>query len=161
PGQHANHALAAILSHEADKVAGDASQYPEQIRDGLRPWQPKKFYFSAGGPGGGGAQAQSRVCRVDMALYDSLLGRTYPAFGTGGRSMHKCQGMAPLLSLPGPSNAAFSLAETTIAGQMAKDEKGLFDGIDTSIAGLAQFAGARPPRDLTEGLNAIQASVQA
>ena len=62
PGQHANHALAAILSHEAYKLAGDPTKYPEQIQQGLRPWQPRKFYYAAGfggGPGGGcrGARA--------------------------------------------------------------------------------------------------------
>jgi LmbE family N-acetylglucosaminyl deacetylase len=36
PGQHAHHALAAILSHEAYKVAGDPTKYPEQIRQGRR-----------------------------------------------------------------------------------------------------------------------------
>jgi LmbE family N-acetylglucosaminyl deacetylase len=163
PGQHAHHALAAILSHEAYKVAGDPTKYPEQIAQGLRPWQPKKFYFAAGGPGGGaqGSGAPTRTCRVDLALYDFLLGRTYAAIGTEARSMHKCQGMAPLLSLPGPSNAAFQLAETTIAGEMTRDEKGLFDGVDTTIPGLAQFAGPRPPRDLTEGLGQVASSVQA
>src|SRR3954469_13785739 len=48
PGQHAHHALSAILSHEAYKLAGDPTKYPEQIKDGLRPWQPKKFYYAAG-----------------------------------------------------------------------------------------------------------------
>src|SRR5207249_1504129 len=42
PGQHAHHAVAAILSHEAYKLASDPTKYPEQIRDGLRPWQPRK-----------------------------------------------------------------------------------------------------------------------
>src|SRR6476661_5257735 len=32
PGQHAHHALSAILSHEAYKLAGDATKYPEQIK---------------------------------------------------------------------------------------------------------------------------------
>ena len=57
PGQHAHHALSAILSHEAYKLAGDPTKYPEQIKDGLRPWQPKKFYFTVGGPGGGNPPA--------------------------------------------------------------------------------------------------------
>ncbi len=168
PGQHAHHALAAILSHEAYKVAGDPTKYPEQIREGLRAWQPKKFYFAGGfgGPGGGnagvaGATAPpTRSCSVDLSLYDSMLGRTYAEIGSEARSMHKCQGMAQLLALPGPSSSTFQLAETTIAGQQAKDEKGLFDGVDTSITGLAQFAGARPPRDLSDGLNAISSSIQ-
>src|SRR5437660_1130380 len=81
----ANTALAAILSHEAYKGAGDPTRYPEQITQGLRAWQPKKFYFAGGfGPGGGAAgtagvtaAAPSRSCTVDLALYDSMLGRTY------------------------------------------------------------------------------------
>ena len=33
--------------------------------------------------------------------------------------------------------------------------------IDTSIAGLAQFAGAKPPKGLLDGLNAVSSAVQA
>ena len=160
PGQHAHHALSAILSHEAYKQAGDPAKYPEQIKDGLRAWQPKKFYFTVGGPGGGSPPAGMRTCRVDLARYDSLLGKTFSEIGAEARSMHKCQGMAQLLALPGPSAATFRLAESVIPGQMDKDERTLFDGVDTSITGLAKFAGARPPKDLLDGLAAIAASVQ-
>ena len=75
--------------------------------------------------------------------------------------MHKCQGKAQLLALPGPAASQYQLAESTIPGAMDRDEKSLFDGVDTSVAGLAKFAGARPPKDLTEGLAAIASSVQA
>ena len=44
---------------------------------------------------------------------------------------------------------------------MQQDEKSLFAGIDTSVAGLAKFAGATPPKELTDGLAAISAAVQA
>ena len=44
-----------------------------------------------------------RSCwRIDLAVYDPLLGRTYSEIGTEARSMHKCQGMAQLLALAGP-----------------------------------------------------------
>jgi LmbE family N-acetylglucosaminyl deacetylase len=161
PGQHAHHALSAILSREAYKQAGDPLKYPEQIKDGLRAWQPRKFYVTLGGPGGGNPPAGARACRVDLALYDSLLGKTFSEIGTEARSMHKCQGQAQLLALPGPSASTFQLAESTIPGQMEKDERTLFDGVDTSIAGVAKFAGARPPRDLVDGLTIIAAAVQA
>ena len=69
--------------------------------------------------------------------------------------MHKCQGMAQLLSLPGPSFSSFQLVESTIPGQREREERSLFDGIDTTVAGLAQYAGPRPPRELTNGLAAI------
>src|SRR6185436_14760366 len=45
--------------------------------------------------------------------------------------------------------------------QQQKDEISLFDGVDSSVPGLAKFAGARPPKDLTDGLNTIAAATQA
>ena len=44
------HEATTILVREAYYAAGDASKYPEQLREGLRPWQPRKLYFSAPPP---------------------------------------------------------------------------------------------------------------
>jgi hypothetical protein len=55
----------------------------------------------------------------------------------------------------GRGAGGYQLRDTTINGQMAKDETSLFDGIDTSLAAVAQFAGAKPPAALTAGLEAI------
>jgi LmbE family N-acetylglucosaminyl deacetylase len=158
-GQH--HQASAVLAREAFKLAGDPAKYPEQLKDGLRPWQPKKFYFPAQGFGGGGAPpAQtSAATSVNLATYDPLLGRTYADIGAEARSMHKCQGMAQLLALPGPSTSTFQLVESTLPGGLARIDRSLFDGVDGSLAGLAQFAGPRPPRDLTNGLTAIATAV--
>src|SRR5207302_10100018 len=89
-----------------------------------------------------------------------LLGRTYSEIGAEARSMHKCQGMAQLLALPGPVTRTYRLVETTIAGQVQKDEKLLTDGIDSSVASLAQYAGARPSKDLVDGLAGIASQVR-
>src|SRR5690242_720323 len=47
------HEATTILAREGYLAAGDPNRYPEQIAQGLRSWQPKKLYFSAGfgGPG--------------------------------------------------------------------------------------------------------------
>src|SRR5207245_9108576 len=66
-----------------------------------------------------------------------------------------------LLALPGPASSVYQLAESTIPGAMDRDEKALFDGIDTTLSGLAKFAGARPPKPLVDGLTAIASTVQA
>src|SRR5580658_5154783 len=47
------HEATTVLVRESFRAAGDASMYPEQIGEGLRPWQPKKLYFAGGAPGGG------------------------------------------------------------------------------------------------------------
>src|SRR5215469_3404878 len=49
------HEATTILTRQAYEEADDPTKYPEQIREGLRPWQPKKLYYTAytgGGRGG-------------------------------------------------------------------------------------------------------------
>jgi LmbE family N-acetylglucosaminyl deacetylase len=156
-GQH--HQVSAMLAHEAVKMSGDSTKYPEQLHDGLRPWRPRKFYFTTG-YGFGDKEASGTTARINLASYDQLLGKTYFEIGTEARSMHKCQGMAQLLALPGPAATAYGLAESSIPGPAHRDEKSLFDGIDHSIEGLVQFAGHGAPNDLIEGLAALAAAVQ-
>src|SRR5215471_15751526 len=119
------HEATTILATEAYKRAGDPSQYPEQIKEGLRPWKPKKFYYT-GGRGGGPAGGRGRggppspasqasagqppaapaaggahVARINTSAYDELLGRTYAEIGSDARSNHKCQGTGGAPAIPG------------------------------------------------------------
>src|SRR4051812_2492838 len=159
-GQH--HMASAVITRDAYKLAGDPTKFPEQIKEGLRPWQPKKLYHSAGFGFPGEPQTPGRVTRVNSGVYDRLLGKTYAEIGTEARSMHKCQGMGQLLSLPAPAQTAtYQLVETTLPGQLQKDEASLFDGVDTGLASLARFAGPRVPKDLSEGLQAINTAALA
>src|SRR5580765_5010958 len=145
-GQH--HQASALLAHEAFKAAADPTKYPEQIKEGLRAWQPLKFYFTVGFAGSRDPAAQpAKQLTINLTGYDHLLGRTYAEIGTEARSMHKCQGQAQLLSLPGPASISYELVESTLPASPPRPDNALFDGIDTSIAGLARFAGARPPRE--------------
>jgi LmbE family N-acetylglucosaminyl deacetylase len=155
-GQH--HQASAVITHDAFKIAGDATKYPEQLKDGLHPWQPKKLYFLAGFGFPGEQLPPGPLTRINLSTYDALLGKTYGEIGTEARSMHKCQGMAQLLSLPGPFTTSYQLAESTLGGA-PKAESSLFDGIDTTILGLARFAGGRAPKELMEGLTAISTAV--
>ena len=173
------HEATAILTREAWLAAGDPSRYPEQIEEGLRPWQPRKLYFSAGfggpagrgGRGGRGATPAAvsavpavpppgvKLTPVNTAAYDPLLGRTYQEIGSDARSFHKCQGAGGLPGLQGITagrgGGGYQLVETTIAGQKGKDETSLFDGIDISLPAVSQYAGPNPPQALTAGLARI------
>ena len=153
-GQH--HMASAVITRDAYKLAGDPTKYPEQIKEGLRAWQPKKLYHSAAFGFPGEPETPGRLTRINSAVFDPLLGKTYAEIGTEARSMHKCQGMGQLLSLPvSTSTASYQLVETTIPAQTQKDEASLFDGVDTSVLSLAKFAGARIPKALTDGLTVI------
>jgi len=168
------HEATTILVREAYQAAGDPSLYPEQLSEGLRPWSPRKLYFSGGGGRGGAAAGRAasadapptppaaKLVRVNTAAYDPLLGRTYAEIGADARGSHKCQGVGGMAPLPGggggrggAGGGGYQLVASTIPGQKDKDETSLFDGVDTSLPGLAQFAGPNPPAALTAGLAAI------
>ena len=167
-GQH--HQASAILAREAVDAAADPARFPEHIAAGLRPWQPAKFYFQAGFPFGMGigppgfrpqADPDPALTTVDLGGYDPLLGRTYAEIGSRARSMHKCQGMSQFVALPAAAvGAQYRLAATTLGEPRPQGETSLFDGIDTSIEGLARLAGASPPAALTRGLTALSVAAR-
>lgn len=95
-------------------------------------------------------------------MYDPLLGRTYTEIGSDARNSHKCQGMTGLPPIPGvaggrggPNIGGYQLMQSTIPGLVGKDETSLFEGIDTSLAALAQYAGPNPPAALTSAIAAV------
>ena len=178
------HEATTILATEAYKRAGDPTQFPDQIKEGLRPWKPKKLYYTGGrggGPPGGRGRgappaaaapaaagqpaAANHVARINTSVYDELLGRTYADIAADARSNHKCQGVGGPPAIPGVQfggrgfgggAATYQLMDTSIAGEKDKDETSLFDGIDTSLAGgIIQYAGANPPSALRSLLDAI------
>jgi hypothetical protein len=163
------HEATTVLTREAYEAAGDPAKYAEQIREeGLRPWQPKKLYFTSGfgGPGRGGPPAPPvpatpavKLAAVNTAVYDALLCRTYSEIGTDARSSHKCQGTTGLPPLPGVTGGrggggrGYQLVLSSIPGQMGKDETSLFDGVDISLMSIARFAPNNS--ELAAGLAAI------
>ncbi len=160
-GQH--HETSARIGLEAFRAAADPTKYPEQIRAGLRPWQPLKVYearFYGFFRGDQTPPADMKLVAADADVYDPLLGKTYAEIGSEARAMHKCQGVGQSLALPGPWVVKYLLADTVLDGQKNTDEATLFDGVDTSIAGLARFAGAHPPPALVTGLGAVASAVK-
>jgi LmbE family N-acetylglucosaminyl deacetylase len=155
-GQH--HQASTLLTLQAFRAAADPKRYPEQIREGLRPWQAKRVFCTEGS----GAQAQTPdfVRVTTTSDFDPLLGRTYSELGLEGRSMHKCQGTSQLLLLPGAAPARTYRLRDSVIGEAGVALKDMFDGIDTTLPGLVKYAGAQPPASLLIALQAIAASVE-
>jgi LmbE family N-acetylglucosaminyl deacetylase len=165
-GQH--HQTSSRLTAEAFRAAADPNAFAEQIqKEGLRPWQAKKFYYTAGFGGGPGSQAAKAVLPFSYGeAYDPLLGRTYSEIAGEARSMHKCQGMSQLLPLPAASEPqgfggprGYRLHDTVLEGGVGRADTHPFDGIDTSLKSLSAFAGANPPAALMSSLDRITTSV--
>jgi LmbE family N-acetylglucosaminyl deacetylase len=156
-GQH--HQASTRLTLEAFRAAADPSRYPEQIREGLRPWQAKRVFCTEFQQGQ--IAATPDLLRTAPNQFDPLLGRTYAELGLEARSMHKCQGTSQLLMLPGTAPSRTYRLKDSVIGAAGIAPKDMFDGIDTSLGGLAQYAGAQPPATLVTGLQSIAGSVDA
>ena len=164
-GQH--HQATSKLTVEAFRAAADPARFPEQVKEGLRPWQAKKVYVTYRFMQMMGRQdapipAGEHVVTVSGATYDPLLGRTYAEIGSEARSMHKCQGMNQLLMLPGQDQVIrYKLIDSVVPGSVEKDETSLFDGVDVGLRRLPAYAGANPPAALVEAVDTIAADVDA
>ena len=173
-GQH--HQASSRLTAEAFRAAADADAFPEQTqKEGLRPWQAAKFYYTAGfgGPPSDGKSppqtgegAPRLLPFTATEAYDPLLGRTFSEVGAEARSMHKCQGMSQLLPLPASvGNQGFGgprgyrLLDTTLPGGVNREDRDPFDGVETGIASLARYAGADAPAALSGTLERIRTAV--
>jgi LmbE family N-acetylglucosaminyl deacetylase len=168
PSGGLHHQASTHLTAEAFRAAADPARYPEQIREGLRPWQAKKFYYTlgfGGAPGGRGGGATSGPASVVPALgtYDPVLGRTYDEIGAEARTMHKCQGTSQVPPLPssGGGGRGVHLQDCTIPGQLEARETSILDGLDLTLTGLAQYAQPSPPPALQSALAGIVRDVDA
>ncbi|MFN0008915.1 MAG: PIG-L family deacetylase [Planctomycetota bacterium] len=96
-GGHGHHTASAILAQEAFDLAADPGAFPEQIAEGLEPWQAKRLFFNAStwwNPklAEVAEKDPSIWVRVDVGGYDPLLGASYTEIAGRSRSQHKSQG---------------------------------------------------------------------
>jgi len=94
---HGNHQTAGLITQEAYKAAGDPAVFPEQLREGLRPWQPLKLYM------GGMRENEDWTLRVDPAVYSPWLGDSYANFARTGLSFQRSQNGGRNDPQPGPA----------------------------------------------------------
>jgi LmbE family N-acetylglucosaminyl deacetylase len=163
-GQH--HQASAILTREAFRAAGDPARFPEQIAEGLRPWQPLKLYSRRSvGPGRGRQRERDEddekenaasLVRIDTGVYDPILGRTYYQMGSEARSNHKCQGMGQLQAVAGPHESDFQLVDRVLPE--TSGESDLFDGVAVGLDRLKDFTDAA---FVGEGLDALRLAIEA
>jgi LmbE family N-acetylglucosaminyl deacetylase len=132
---HGQHQLAGYLSPIAFKAAADPAQFPEHLREGLRPWQAKKFYV---GQGFTQNPNNAPTLTVNTGEYDPLIGRSYFEIAMEGRSQHKSQEMGSL-ELRGKQTSGVRLADSTVT--KVETERSVFDGIDVSINGIPKAVG--------------------
>jgi len=149
---HGQHQLAGKLTPLAVAAAADPAQFPDQIKEGLRPWKVLKVYR---GVGFRPDPANPPTSVVDTGRFDGLLGRSYFEIAAEGRSQHKTQEMGVPESRGKQTSGLLFLSGAVAA---KKGETSVFEGIDTSIPGIAALAGL-PAGSLKAELAAVDAAV--
>jgi LmbE family N-acetylglucosaminyl deacetylase len=180
---HGNHQTAGQTAQEAFKAAGDPTMFPEQLKEGLRPWKAIKDY------------ARVPFARItDKGIFDYADGKYYPAefrnytdgtvtkgelstavevpegeynpflgldyeqvsrIGLGHqRSQNGGTGMPPAEEQMRPYHRFASLAS------VPEKESTFFDGVDVSLVGIATLAQNGDTSFLKDGLARINSSVE-
>jgi LmbE family N-acetylglucosaminyl deacetylase len=147
---HGHHQAAGLMSIEAFKAAADPNRFPAHLQEGLHPWQAKKLYLSVR------ESEPIATLKIDVGAYDPLVGKSYREIARDGLSQQRSQGAGQVRAAPGSSLSAVMLADSAIP-QVAH-EQSLFDGMDTTILGLAKLAGST---NVSPALTEISQRVEA
>jgi LmbE family N-acetylglucosaminyl deacetylase len=168
---HGHHQASSILTQEAFRAAADPKRFPEQIAQGLQPWQAKKLYI--GNVCGFGAMTcddAKWTVKLNTGERSADLGESYVQFAMEGLRHQLSQGSANWTVDPGDRFTFYKLVDSIKPPKLDKDghEKDFFDGIDTTLPGLAARLGGEESKlphlrqELTEIANKVaQASSDA
>jgi hypothetical protein len=144
---HGHHQAMGILTPEALRAAADPNQFPEQITEGLRPWQARKLYVSA--------SEKEATIKIDTGEYSPVFGRSFSQIGIAGRSLHRSQGEGSLQKT-GPAWAY--LKRVANGNPELEKETSIFDGLNVTLSGIADLVGAEETKVpyLRQALRAIE-----
>jgi LmbE family N-acetylglucosaminyl deacetylase len=180
---HGQHQVSGEMAQEVFTAAGDPNVFSDQIQAGLRPWSPLKVYaripnYSIGEKGifdyATGKWAPVRFYNhvtkewtttapatnvsVPEGSYDPLLGGTYVQIARQGWGFQKTQNGGGYVVLPAEVNSDYHRYASRVKSPSSNNngtEQSFFDGIDTSLLGIASLAHSDAPF-LKTGLGAIQ-----
>lgn len=125
---HGHHSASAVLAHEAFKAAADPKRFPEQLKNGVEPWQAKRILWNTFNFGSMNTQSEDQF-KMDVGGYNTLLGKSYGEIAAESRSQHKSQGFG-VASQRGAAYEYFVLTDGSAP------EKDLMDGVETSASRL-------------------------
>lgn len=179
---HGHHQVSGEMNQEAFTAAGDPKVCPDQIAAGLRPWSPLKVYarqpFFAPSSKGIFDYATNKwspvrfydyvakqwkdnypstTLDVPEGTFDPALGESYFQMARTGWSQQKSQNGGGTLPLPGPVSVSYHRYGSRVASPDQEDS--FFQGIDTSLTGMASLVHAGDTSFLVAGLSDIQKHV--
>ncbi|MBA2423501.1 MAG: PIG-L family deacetylase [Chitinophagales bacterium] len=127
-GGHGQHTASAILATEAFSAAADPNRFPEQLNS-VSTWQPKRLMWNTFSFGATNTTAPDQF-KIDVGVFNPLLGRGYSEIAADSRSMHKSQGFGS-----GKNRGTQLEYFKTIAGEAPNTD--IMDGVNTSWGRIA------------------------
>ncbi len=161
---HGNHQVAGQMAQEAFVAAGDPNRFPEQIREGLRPWQPLKVYcrvpffqptkehtiydyatdkyvpvrFFDYVKKTWSTEKPATNYTVAEGVQDNAAGLTFLQIGREGWGYQKSQNGGGTIPQPTLDAVPYHRFGSRVAAPDKEDS--LYDGIDVSLTGIASLA---------------------
>jgi LmbE family N-acetylglucosaminyl deacetylase len=144
---HGHHQASSILTREAFRAAADPKRFPEQIAQGLEPWQAKKLYIgNVCGFGATSCPDANWTVKLNTGEPNKDLDGSYVQFAMKGLRHQLSQGAANWTVEDGDRFTFYKLVDSVEPAKLDKDghEKDFdfFAGIDTSLPGLAGRLGS-------------------
>lgn len=182
---HGQHQVSGAMAQEAFEAAADPKRFPDQIAAGLLPWKPLKVYarvpFARVTDKGIYDYATGHwepvrfrnyvdsswiegVPAVTVSIpegkYNALMGRSYLTLAREGLAAQKSQNGGIGVPSIRPFNSPYHLYASRVSASLPQYEESYFDGIDTSVAGIAEYAPAGEQAPWRSRLNQLNATVE-
>lgn len=181
---HGHHQVSGLMAQEVYNAAGDPKVFPDQVKEGLLPWSPLKVYarvpFARVTEKGiydyatGHWEAlrfrnyateswiegiPSTTIEVPVGEYSPLLARSYLALGREGLAQQKSQNGGIGAPLKQPVTSPYHLYASRVSKIVPEHEPDFFEGIDTTLAGIASYAPLSEQKVWRDRLNELNATV--
>ena len=123
---HGHHSASAVIANEAFTAAADPKRFPEQFKFGVEPWQAKRIFWNTFNFGGNNTISNDQL-KVDVGVFNAILGKSYGEIAAESRSQHKSQGFG----VPASRGSSYEYFVLTGGEGFSKD---IMDGIVTDWA---------------------------
>ncbi|SKB74801.1 PIG-L family deacetylase [Daejeonella lutea] len=87
---HGQHSASAIIAREAFSAAADPKRFPEQLKQ-VEVWQAKRIVWNTANFGGNNTTSEDQL-KLDIGIFNPLLGKDYGEIAAESRTNHKSQG---------------------------------------------------------------------
>ncbi len=141
---HGHHSGSAVLAHEAFRLAADPAAFPEQLKQGVKPWKVKRIMWNTFNFGGTNTTSNDQL-KIDVGGYNGVLGKGYGEIAAESRSQHKSQGFG----VPAGRGTAWEYF-TPVEGEAARSD--IMDDVNASWSKIEN--GAAIETKIDEVLNA-------